>query len=442
MSEELPPAEPVAPTPDEDDDLLFAERPPRAWRRWVIVGLIVAGVLAVGATGLLIYFGVMAWQRQIQQQFNYGLAPATPRGQGPFDEALRFKPGAYVQAIGGGDVDGDGQAEAIVWAGKTITIRDSAGQQEAAFPSRLDELTRVPSVGSWMPATPGGGIRRPHVGTLHGKPVIAVTDGVSESVYAYRASGGLALENRVANTRVRCLAVADLNGDGEDELLVGRSSAVGLVCVGSGGPTKWKHGSATDPSWVCVGDGNGDHKPEVFVGYDTSVTQVLDANGRHIGDWPQWLLVEGAQCADLDGDGKVEFLLSRSLLPSAPTSGGGASGSGGSGSAPASFSFGLELQGLSADGTTKWNWPLPTGQPWATTSHLGQGDFNADGKGEWIASAPDGSVRVYDVAGSELGNYALGKEIQTLGVVGSGKPGEKPQVWVSLGEEIVVLTWR
>ena len=446
MPDELPPPapEPVEPTPDEDedDDLLFAQPPPRAWRRWVIAGLVVAGVLAVGATGVMLYFGIVAWQRQLQQQFSYGLAPATPRGQGPFDEVTRFKTDAYVQAIGGGDVDADGQPEAIVWVGKDITIRDPSGQQEATFPSRLSELGRVPVPGSWAPVTPGGGVRRPQVGILHGKPAIVVTDGASESVFAYRADGGLVLENRVANTHVRCLALADLNGDGEDELLVGRSSAVGLVCVDSAGNTKWKHGSATDPSWVCVGDGNGDRKPEVFVGYDTSVTQILDASSKHIGNWTQWLLVDDAQCADLDGDGKVELLLSRSLAPTAPGAAGSTGGSSGSGSSSSPFGLGVELQGVGPDGTTMWNVPLPAGQYWVGKSHLAHGDVDADGQGEWIASAPDGTVRVHDVAGNEIGSYALGKEIQTLGVAASGKAGDKPQVWVSLGEEVVVLTWR
>jgi hypothetical protein len=435
MPDDLPPV----PEEDEDDDVLFAQPPPQAGRRLVIAGLITLGVLAVSAMGVMIYFGVVAMQRQMQQQFNYGLAPATPAGQGPFDQVTRLKPGAYVQAIGGGDVDGDGQAEAVVWAGKNITIRDAAGQQEAAFPSRLSELTKAPSVGSWSPITPGGGIRRPQVGILQGKPAIVVTDGDGEAIVAYRADGSLALQNRVAKSHVRCFAVADLNGDGEAELLVGRSSAVGLVCMDSAGRTKWKHGSATDPSWVCVGDGNGDRRPEVFVGYDTSVTQILDASGKHVGDWTQWMLVDDALCADLVGDGKVEFLLCRSLAPTTPGSGG--SGSTSSAGMPP-FGMGLELQCAGPDGATKWNWPLAPGQPWATKSHLAHGDVNGDGKGEWIASAADGSVRVYDVAGSELGNYALGREIQAMGVVGSGKAGEKPQVWVSFGEEIVVLKWR
>jgi hypothetical protein len=441
MPDELPPAAPDSETPplqdEEDDDVLFAQPQAPPWRRWVIFGLIAAVLLAIAAVGVMLYVATKALQRQLKQQPNYGFAPATAKGQGPFDEVTRLKTQWYVQAIGGGDVDGDKAAEAIVWAGEQVTLYDQTGHEESAFPSHLSAINAPPMIGSWMPLPPGGGVRRPLVATIKGKPAIVLTDGESESVFAYRADGERILNNKVQYSHARCLAVADLNGDGEDEILVGRSSAVGLVCVDGSGKTKWKHGAATDPSWICVGDGNGDSKPEVFVGYDTSVPQILDADGKHVGDWAQWRLIENAQCADLDGDGKVEFLLSVSQTPGGRGSG-GSSGSGGA----SSLGFGRELDGVGPDGMLVWDVPLNFGQPWVSTTHLASGDLNGDGKGEWVASAPDGTVRLYDVAGNEIGRYAFGSEVQTLGVVGGGKRGERPQLWVSLGKELVVLKWR
>jgi hypothetical protein len=78
---------------------------------------------------------------------------------------------------------------------------------------------------------------------------------------------------------------------------------------------------------------------------------------------------------------------------------------------------------------------------WRYMAHLDHADLDLNGKSEWIASAPDGTVRVYDVAGSELANFGLGDHIGCLAVV-PGASGEKPQVWVGLRREVRVLEWQ
>lgn len=80
--------------------------------------------------------------------------------------------------------------------------------------------------------------------------------------------------------------------------------------------------------------------------------------------------------------------------------------------------------------------------PYVTPSSVVAGDLDADGRGEWIASATDGTVRIVDIDGNELDRYAMGEHIYALAVAPSGKPGEKPRVWVSLGQEVVGLEWR
>ncbi len=435
MCGELPP--PVPRSEDDEDELLFGQPPPRQpWRRWVIAGLIAAGVLGLAAVGMLLYLGAAAWQRQIGP-YNTGVAPATRSGVGRFARVTRFGTRADVQGLGGGDVDGDGEGEAVVWVGKDLTIRDRAGRQENSFASGLKAIDRSAAAGTWMPALPGGGGRRPLVATLGGRPAIVATDGEGDTVYAYRADGARVLTLTVANSHIRCLTVADLDGDGQSEVLAGRSSAVGLVCSDGLARTRWKYGSATDPAWVCVGDGNADGKPDVFVGYDTGAVHILDPEGKRIGQWPHWIPSVSTQCADLDGDQRADLLLSRPQNTAAT----GVPPGAGQGNPYAGLGLGSDLIGVAADGTQRWTWPLAATGLRLSMAHLGQGDLNLDGKGEWIASAPDGTVRVYDVVGNELGTYALGEEVQTLAVV-PGRAGEKPQVWVSLGRDLVVLEWQ
>ena len=431
MSDDLPPPVPEpAPPPSteaEEDAVLFG--PPRraaSWRRWVVIGLVLAVVLALGTAAVLVYVAGSAWGRRWRASMGYPqYPPATPKGKGPFEQVARFKTDDYVQAISSGDVDGDGKVEAVVWIGTMISIRDQTGKEKGSFASHLRALDQPPVSGSWVRVTPGGGIRRPRIGTMQGRPAIAVTDGENESVFVYRPDGTLALNNKVKYSHVRCLQLADLDGDGEDEMLVGRSSGVGLVCVDAKGKTKWKHGAATDPRWAEVGDGNGDGKPEVFVGYETSAPHLLNAEGRRIGEWTKYRLECAVRSADLDHDGKLDFLIGVSPQPTA------------------SGTQGLMLEGVGADGSTVWDTSLQSGSyAWSWVTHLASADLNADGQGEWIASSPDGTVGIYDKAGKEIGRYAMGQDIQTLGVVGPNKEGEKPELWVSLGQEVVILKWR
>jgi len=437
MSDELPPpAPPVRRPEDDEDELLFAQPPPRAsWRPWLIGGLVVVGVLGLGAVGYMLYSAGVVWQRQFGWQGS-GLAPATAPGAGPFREVAKLRLRDATQALGGGDVDGDGQGEGIVWAGKTLALYDRAGKPRASFPSGLKAIGTTPVGGGMMPALPGGGVRRPLVGVLQDQPALAVTDGEGESLFAFRADGTRALALQVANTHVRCFTLADLEGDGESELLVGRSSAVGLICSDSFGRTRWKHGAPTDPAWVQVGDGNADGQPDVFVGYQTGAVHILDARGKRIGQWPHWMPTVTVDCADLDGDRRADFLLGR---PQNPTYGSG--GGAGSSSSYGGLGLGVDLAGVAADGTEKWTWPLAAAGYWLSTSHLDHADLDLNGKSEWIASAPDGTVRVYDVAGSELGSFALGQQVGALAVV-PGASGEKPQVWVGLRREVRVLEWQ
>lgn len=439
MPSELPPPVPRPPggLPVEDeDDLLFAQPPPRAaWRRWLIVGLAATAVLALGAVGLLLYAVGTAWQRQFGGMGS-GLAPPTPLGRGPFARVTVVRTTADIQALGGGDVDGDGRGEAMVWAGKELAIRDRSGGLRNVFPCGLKEINRSGSPGAWMPAVPGGGVRRPQVGTLQGRPAIVVTDGEGESLVAFRADGGRALDLRVKGSHVRCLAVADLDGDGESELLAGRSSAVGLVCSNGSGKTRWKHGAPTDPAWVFAGDGDADGKLEVFVGYDTGAVHILNADGKRIGQWPHWIPASAAECGDLNGDRRADFLLGKRQNPTQVSGGPSAVGN-----PYATLGLGVDLAGVAVDGTELWTWPLNAAGYLLNVAHLAHADVDLDGKGEWIASAPDGTLRVYDLDGNELGVYALGEQVQALGVV-AGAAGERPQVWASLGRRAVVLEWQ
>lgn len=399
--------------------------------RWLIGALVGCGVLALASLGVVGYLGYRAWKGVManlpgQQQ----LAPATPPGQGCFHEVARFRAPNDVVRLAVGNVDADPTIDMIAMSGLDLLLFEPTGAQDAKIPSGL---MPVPTAG-WGGAMYSLGQGRLEVAVIQGEPAIAVGSMMEASVYGYRASGQKVFEDTVANTRVTCLGVGDLDRDGEDEILVGRDSQLGLTCLDTDGNPKWRYGALLDPRFVTIADTSGDGKPEVYIGSPGGYVEVLDASGKQVSQWTPTRMDDSITAADLDRDGKDELAaIGSSLGQSAAGPGGG----------PGFQSiFTLNLVGIAPDGSQLWSQQLATGVPYLTPSSVVAGDLDADGQGEWIASATDGTVRVFDIDGNELDRYAMGAHIYALAVAPPEKPGDKPRLWVSIGQDVVGLEWQ
>lgn len=131
-------------------------------------------------------------------------------------------------------------------------------------------------------------------------------------------------------------AVADLDGDGKKEIVVGATSTLipnqqgGLVVFSANGRLRWRwQGNDLRTIWngnrwgadgytegvaatPAIGDVNGDGHPDiVFGGFDTKI-HALDRSGRELPGFPYQAddaVWSSAALTDVDGDGRVEIFV-------------------------------------------------------------------------------------------------------------------------------------
>ncbi len=120
-------------------------------------------------------------------------------------------------------------------------------------------------------------------------------------------------------------AVTDIDGDGALEIIFSNYSIT--VLDAATGTTKWKVNSGKDRSstlvelgannghtWsdVEIADINGDGKNEIITGHGGGLISVLSGDGYFLPGWPQTpreATVRSVEVADLEGDGKKEIIV-------------------------------------------------------------------------------------------------------------------------------------
>ena len=153
--------------------------------------------------------------------------------------------------------------------------------------------------------------------------------------------------------------------------------------------------------------------------------EIVSANGAKLGSWSTWQFGADIVTDDLDGDGVDEFVL-------AGTDVGGASGSG----------LNVDLVGFDARGLENWRNTLGQGLPGLSGSaDVTAADLDNSGTKAWVVAGTDGTVRVYDIDGLEIGRHGMGDSITALAVEPAEATGQLPTVWVSIGTEIIGLQW-
>ena|GEM_PF-1162414 len=268
-----------------------------------------------------------------------GLAlPGWPKGAGGY---------LYYGALTRGDLDGDGLPELIYGADDDkVHARRADGTELPGWPVSLwGDVRSKPAVGDvdgdgrlevvagddagmvWVieasgavapgwPRLTGGAVRAGVVLTdLDDDGDLDVLAGsYDDRVYAWTGDGRTIAGWPAApggEPRYATPAVADLDGDGRIEVVVGHSG--GLTCLEHDGSVKWQVAAGNiDWSSPAIGDVDHDGKLEVVAGSSNSNVYLVEANGLVVNGWPRATgggISASPALADLDGDGALEIVV-------------------------------------------------------------------------------------------------------------------------------------
>ena len=112
--------------------------------------------------------------------------------------------------------------------------------------------------------------------------------------------------------------VADIDGDGKDEIISGVGNA--LVCHNCDGSQRWaRETNGRVSSSPAAWDVNGDGRMEIFVGNEAAWTWGFDSAGNNLLQWPKQLpparpcdqpgAFSSPAIGDIDGDGSMEIVI-------------------------------------------------------------------------------------------------------------------------------------
>jgi hypothetical protein len=234
-------------------------------------------------------------------------------GDGSFQTIANPDTGVYLSSVAVADVNGDGKPDLVLTnSSLSGTVGVLLGNGDGSFQDRQSVLAGV-YASSLVVADVNG----------DGRPDLVLSDDQSVSVLLGNGDGTFqAPQTVMTGTGLTVEAVADLTGDGKLDLVVLDQGSTSVdVLLGNGDGTFQAPRSVDLLSGgfltVEVADLNGDGKPDLVVGYiSEDRVSVLLGNGDGTFQAPRPIDLSGlsgniqfVQVADLNGDGKPDLIV-------------------------------------------------------------------------------------------------------------------------------------
>lgn len=297
-------------------------------------------------------------------------------------DAARF-PGNMLAVHG----DGDSRVY-LLDGGKTVVELASGGQAAATHKLALPEGSDV----TYLRTTVDPTGKRYFAGTAPAQQQCHVFDDSFQTLLSFPSEG--------QHAGISDIQLADLDGNGQVELLVGYWDDVGVQCVALEGKRNWSNRSVQDVFSIAVSGPDAGGQRAILCANRRGSIVPIDA----LGNAGQQILLDGRyfrliSAADMDGDGQAEYCAIGILLD------------------------GNEVAiGLNSLGQEVWTYPLPKGAHPQPIEMIQAGNLVGDQK-QWIFAAPDGSVHIVAADGKPVDKFNYGAELAGIVVAKlDGKP--------------------
>lgn len=194
---------------------------------------------------------------------------------------------------------------------------------------------------------------------------------------------------------------ADLDGDGQTELLVSYWDVVGVQGVSLEGKRLWANRSLAHVFSMAVTGPESSGRRRVLCTHSRGT--IVPINHKGEADAPIAVgsyFLRSIHAAPPDADGPPHYL------------------------AIASSGAGQDTAvSLNLAGEEQWNHPLPRGVQKHPVEFVVWGDVLGNGQGEWLLAAPDGSLHILSAAGELLDQFNYGAALSGLAIARiDGKP--------------------
>jgi peroxiredoxin len=200
---------------------------------------------------------------------------------------------------------------------------------------------------------------------------------------------------------------ADLDGDGQDEVIVGFNGGTGLHVLDAAGKPRWKNTDLGNVWHVSAGDMDGDGTLEVVTTSAQGDAHVFAANGEHVKDISMPLYANMIRTAKIDGADKAAVAVVA-----------------GSGEA------GEELTAVDLAGKSRWTIQLPL----VETAHVDSMSIATDKP--WAAvGMRDGLIHVVVLSSGEVIAHARDQG-QRPEVAWLQREGQSPLLLVANGDAV------